>query len=95
MNSEGEIFFDLMERFDTCGEADIRRFADSLEAESRIIFNEMSESRKLIMTMLAKLSDDEVQRLRDSMRNSFLVGFHDLNNELMILQSLKLDSTDK
>lgn len=91
MAGKEESFYELMDLISACTDADIGTFVEGLGPESKAVFDTMSERRQLIMATLAKLSDDQVRNLRESMRDNFLVGFHDLGNELMILQSLRPD----
>ncbi|MCC7432584.1 hypothetical protein IT412_03605 [Candidatus Peregrinibacteria bacterium] len=78
----------LLKMVDDCTTTDIEVFKASLPDDSRVSFEKMSEVRKLLLATLSKLDEEKMEKLR-ALSGLFLVGLHDVNNLLFVLQLLR------
>lgn len=80
---------ELLELLDQVTPEDIIGYRLGLSVEAKAIFDEIEERRKLIVVALNKLTPEAIEDLRREMKGRYLVGFHDLNNVLIVLTSIK------
>lgn len=78
----------LLQMVEECTDDDIERFKASLPDVSKNDFEIMSEIRKMLLATLSKLDDEKIKKLRN-FSGAFLVGFHDINNLLFLIEILR------
>ena len=81
--------FGLLEAFDRCTPEDIDAFRKSLEPEGAETFERIDEYKRQLMAVLWMLGEDEIRQMQLDFRGKYLVGFHELGNELMLLEMIK------
>lgn len=83
----------LLEMINDCQEQDIEKFKESLPDISKQDFEIMTDIKKLLLTALSRFDEAKIRSIKE-LSGNFLVGFHDINNLLFLLEILRNPSLD-
>lgn len=84
----------LIIKLGECTEEDMKEFRETLPDFGKSIFDRLDEAKKMSLVVLGKMSKEELDAHKNLLKDyggDYLVGIHNLNNVLFILEQCRID----